>query len=52
MLTKKQKQVFDFVESYTKKNGFSPSLDEIRKYLKLSSVSTVHHYLKVLKEKG
>ena len=52
MPTKKQKKVLDYLESYTKKNGFSPSYDEIRKYLKLSSVSTVNHYMKILQEKG
>lgn len=52
MLTKKQKKVLDFIESYSKKNKFSPSHDEIRKHLKLSSVSTVSHYMKILQEKG
>ena len=52
MLTKKQKKVLDYIESYTQKHGFSPSHDEIRKHLKLSSVSTVNHYMKILQEKG
>jgi site-specific DNA-methyltransferase (adenine-specific) len=52
MLTKKQKKVLDYLESYTQKHGFAPSHDEIRKHLKLSSVSTVNHYIKILQEKG
>jgi SOS regulatory protein LexA len=52
MLTKRQKQVLDFIQSFTKKQSYGPSLDEIRKHLKLSSVSTVHNHLKILKEKG
>lgn len=52
MLTKKQKKVLDFIEEYSKKKGFSPSHDEMRKYLKLSSVSTVNHYMKILQDKG
>lgn len=52
MLTKKQKKVLDYIESYAQKHGFSPSHDEIRKHLKLSSVSTVNHYMKILQEKG
>ncbi len=52
MLTKKQKKFMDFIESYSEKKGFSPSHDEIRKHLKLSSVSTVNHYMKILQEKG
>ncbi|PIY78767.1 MAG: transcriptional repressor LexA, partial [Parcubacteria group bacterium CG_4_10_14_0_8_um_filter_35_7] len=27
MLTKRQKQVFDFITSYRKKRGYSPSLE-------------------------
>ncbi len=52
MLTKKQKRVLDYVESYSRKKGFAPSHDEMRKYLKLSSVSTINHYMKILQEKG
>src|SRR3989338_11079275 len=52
MLTKKQKKVLDFIEFYTQKHGLSPSHDEMRKHLKLSSVSTVNHYMKILQEKG
>lgn len=52
MLTKKQKKVLEYIESYTQKHGFSPSHEEIRKHLKLSSVSTVNHYMKILQDKG
>lgn len=52
MLTKKQKRVLDYIQDYTQKKGFSPSHDEIRKHLKLASVSTVSHYMKILQEKG
>lgn len=52
MLTQRQKQVLDFVHSYFKKNEVSPSLEEIKKHLKLSSVSTAHHHIKVLQNKG
>ena len=52
MLTKKQKQVLDFIKSYHKKKGYSPSLDEIRKKFKLASVSTAHHHVKKLQEVG
>ncbi|TSC83591.1 MAG: hypothetical protein G01um101413_969, partial [Parcubacteria group bacterium Gr01-1014_13] len=31
MLTPRQKQVLDFVTFYTKKRGFAPSLEDIRK---------------------
>lgn len=52
MLTKKQKKFLDYIQDYTQKKGISPSHDEIRKYLKLASVSTVSHYMKILQEKG
>src|SRR3989338_5812029 len=52
MITKKQKKVLDFIQEYSQKKGFSPSHDEVRKHMKLSSVSTVNHYMKILKSKG
>jgi len=52
MLTKRQKQVFDFITSYRKKRGYSPSLEEIQKHFKLASVSTAHFHVKKLQELG
>ena len=52
MLTKKQKQVLDFISSYHKKKGYSPSLEEIRKKFKLASVSTAHFHVKKLEGLG
>jgi len=52
MLTKKQKKVLDYIQEYAQKKGFNPSHDEMRKHLKLSSVSTVSHYMKILQKKG
>ncbi len=52
MLTKKQKEVLDFVKAYMGKHELAPSLEEIRKHFKLASVSTAHHYLKKLEEGG
>lgn len=51
-LTPKQKRVLDFITSFLDKNGYSPSLEEISKYLKLRSISTVHHHVDVLEKKG
>lgn len=51
-LTKKQKQVFDFVNTYIAENGIAPTIEEIRKKLRLKAVSTVHEHLNSLKEKG
>lgn len=52
MLTKRQKQALDFIRSYTAKKEYAPSLEEIKKHLKLSSVSTAHHHIQKLKEAG
>ncbi len=52
MITKKQKQVFDFVKKYHVKHDYAPSLDEIKKKFNLASVSTAHYYIKKLKEAG
>lgn len=52
MITKKQKQVFDFVKEYNVKHDYAPSLDDIKKKFKLASVSTAHYYIKKLKEAG
>jgi DNA (cytosine-5)-methyltransferase 1 len=51
-LTKKQKNVFDYVCTYRLENGISPTIEELRKKLKLSAVSTVHEHINALKEKG
>lgn len=52
MLTKRQKQVLDFISSYHKKKGYAPSLEEISKKLKVASVSTAHFHVKKLQDLG
>lgn len=52
MITKRQKEVLDFVKSYKKKKDYAPSLEEIKKHLGLSSVSTAHHHVKKLQDAG
>lgn len=52
MVTKRQKQVLDFISDYQGRNGYAPSLDEIRRKLKLSSVSTAHFHVSKLKKAG
>lgn len=48
MLTKKQKQILDFIISYIKKNKISPTRKEIAKNLGLSSVSNIQQHLDAL----
>jgi repressor LexA len=52
MITKKQKEVFDFIKTYSKSNGYAPSLEEIQRKFKLASVSTAHFHVTKLKKAG
>lgn len=52
MITKRQKQALDFITNYQGEKGYAPSLDEIRKKLKLSSVSTAHFHVSKLRDLG
>ena len=52
MFTKRQKEILDFIENYSQKKGYAPSFEEIKKHLKLASVSTVHFHIKKLQESG
>lgn len=52
MITKKQAQVLDFIKTYRTKNGYAPSLEEIKQKFKLASVSTSHYYITKLQEAG
>jgi len=52
MVTKRQKQTLDFITDYQGRKGYAPSLDEIRKKLKLSSVSTAHFHVSKLRDLG
>jgi DNA modification methylase len=52
MLTKRQKQILDYIKKYIEKNDYAPTLEEIRRHFRLSSISTVHQHLENLKTKG
>lgn len=52
MLTKRQKQVLDFIKKYIGKYDYAPSLEEIKKHLHLSSVSTAHYHVQALQNMG
>ncbi|MFP4381968.1 MAG: transcriptional repressor LexA [Candidatus Sumerlaeia bacterium] len=50
-LTKKQRQMLDFIQAFIEKRQYSPSLEEICEGMGLSSLATVHAHLKNLEEK-
>ena len=51
-LTKRQKEILDFIRSYRSEHGISPTQREIRETFRLSSFGTVQKHLKRLEEKG
>jgi len=51
-LTKRQKQVLDFLISFQDKHGYAPSFEEMAKGLKLNSLATVHKHIETLERKG
>ena len=51
-LTKRQKQIYDYTKSYINRKGFSPTLEEIKKHFRLSSLSTIHQHIGALADKG
>ena len=50
-LTRRQKEVMDFLFGFIQKHGYSPSYDEIATGLKLASLATVHKHVQALEAK-
>jgi repressor LexA len=51
-LTKRQKEVLDYLVTFMNRHGYSPSFEEIARALKLTSLATVHKHLSTLERKG
>src|SRR5262245_39894537 len=51
-LTRRQREIYDFVRRFVDEKGYSPSLEEIGERFGLSSVATVHKHVQHLVEKG
>ena len=51
-LTKKQKQILDYIESHINSEGYAPSIQEIGAHFGLSSPATIHKHLTNLEAKG
>src|SRR5438445_10172249 len=51
-ITKRQRQVYDFLQEFIQRNGYSPSFEEIGDGLGLISLATVHKHISNLEEKG
>ena len=50
-ITKRQKQVLDFIAGFIEENGYSPSYEEIARGLELASLATVHKHIAALEAK-
>jgi len=51
-VTRRQKEVLDFISNFVQRNGYSPSFEEIARGLGLKSLATVHKHITNLQKKG
>ena len=51
-LTKRQREILDYLSEFIQQHGYAPSLEEIGRRFSLSSLATVHKHLTNLQEKG
>ena len=51
-VTRRQKEVLDFLEAFVSRNGYSPSFEEIARGMGLKSLATVHKHITNLEKKG
>jgi repressor LexA len=51
-LTRRQKEIFDFVSRHIHRKGYAPTIEEIGEHFQLRSLATVHKHLANLQEKG
>jgi len=51
-LTRRQKEILDFIREHVASEGYAPTIDEIGKKFGLSSPATVHKHLANLQSKG
>lgn len=51
-LTKRQREILDYLQEFIQQHGYAPSLEEVGRRFGLSSLATVHKHLTNLQEKG
>lgn len=51
-LTKRQKEVLDYIADFIEKNGYSPSYEELAQGLNLSSLATIHKHVEALESRN
>src|ERR1700691_6415977 len=51
-ITRRQREVYDFISRFVAEHGYSPSFEEIGNGLELNSLATVHKHVTNLEKKG
>jgi repressor LexA len=51
-LTKRQREILDYLNEFIQQHGYAPSLEEIGQRFSLSSLATVHKHMTNLESKG
>jgi repressor LexA len=51
-LTRRQKEVLDFVKEFKDREGYSPSMEEIAANFRIASLNAVYKHLEALQERG
>ncbi len=51
-LTRRQKEILDFLRDFLKGQGYSPTLEEIAEHFGISSLNAVYKHLRALQERG
>ena len=51
-LTKRQREILNYLSAYTEQNGYAPSFEEIAEQFSYNSLATVHEHLSNLERKG
>lgn len=51
-ITRRQRELYDFISDFVQKHSYSPSFEEIGEGMGLSSLATVHKHVSNLEKKG
>ncbi len=51
-LTKRQREILNYLSSYAEERGYAPSFEEIASHFNYNSLATVHEHLSNLERKG
>ena len=51
-LTRRQRQILDYLNSYSTEHGYAPSFEEIARHFNYNSLATVHEHLTNIERKG